>query len=176
MTTIKLIGALLVTGALAISSFSYGGVQYDSESNTVRITSEILTGSGIGHITIYSERKITLTAGALSDDKKLISLCGIDPSLGILFLDNQMKIGGRPPSVSGTTDYNPVSKGGYVAAFEFEGDDALDLMDLLMEYEFVGFAISGSKCEEDSELSNAPLPVNFSARGIERAMSRIKKE
>jgi hypothetical protein len=157
--------------------------KYDSEDNIVELNTPLLSKKiDPGSIKIHSENHIKLFVAAYDDnDKKGIGLCGKDPSLGLLILDGELKIGEKVPTVTdvenwpATTDENKLEiKAGWVVRYIFKGDDARDLMDLLSEYQSVGFAFTGKGCTETKYTKPGKIILNFKTKGLERAMKRIK--
>lgn len=165
---------LLTTNAMA-------GAEYDREKNSVSLTTPLLAKNiDTGFITIYNEKHITIMGSAIDDASgKLIGMCGKDPSLGLLILDGNLKIGTKTPNVTEVENWDSEKspdavKAGWVRRFVLKGDDALDLMDLLYEYRSVGFAFTGSNCQETKNTTSGKLILNFETRGLERAMKRLK--
>jgi hypothetical protein len=172
----KLLTILIAT---ILANQALGQAKYDPKDNSVTLNTPILAeGIDIGFIEIKSKDYITIKAISFDkDSKKMIGMCGINPSLGLLIINEKVKLGTSPPKVTSVEQWESESattKAGWVRSFILKGDDALDLMDLLLEYRSVGFMLSGTDCAETDNVTNGRLIVIFETRGLERAMNRIK--
>ncbi len=155
------------------ANVSYADAKYQSEKNYVSIVTPTLYDHDQGFINIYSEDRIEIMAFKLNEQKdKLIGLCGLEPSLGLLILDGQPSTQ-TPPKVSDVNRHADANDD-FVHSYVLKGDDAMDLMDLLHEYRSVGFALTTGKCEESQHFTEGKIIIVFDPRGIERAMKRIK--
>jgi len=162
---------LFVSVLLPISALA--DAKYDREENIVQLRSD---GGDTGWLMIHNKKHIVVGGMAYnSTTQKVTGLCGKNPSLGLLILDGNVQIGtGKsPPKVTGVIHFKPRSSDGYVHRYVLKGDDAEDLMDMLLEYRQVGFAIS-SKCPEIENYAPGEIILNFDTRGLERALERIK--
>jgi hypothetical protein len=165
---------LVLHGMAAVAQASY-----DSEKNEVVIKTPLFGGSDTGFITIKADDHISIFAiGSDPHTKKLMQLCGREPTLGLLLLDGKLIIDRRPPKVTETTPFGEKSTesnaAGYVHSYILKGEPAKDLIDLLMTHDQVGFGIVANKCDETSKLSSRGPTINFITRGLERAMKRLK--
>jgi len=168
--------------ALCISN-SFAQATYNSEKNIVELRTPILGKSDIGWIKIHDEKHVEI--GGIGRDKakdKMIGMCGHTPSLGLMFLDSKLKLGAKVPRVTDvlrSTNTSDSTKetiaAGWVHSFVLKGDDAQDLMDLLLDNRSVGFAVqSGDACKETEFYTQGAITINFETKGLERAMKRIK--
>lgn len=82
------------------------------------------------------------------------------------------KDGQLPPKVTKVVPYDKPETTGLVRAFELYGDEAADLLDYLLEYGAVDFAVR-SDCPESSDYRPGWSTFNFQARGLERALKRL---
>jgi hypothetical protein len=163
-------------------SNSFAQPTYNSEKNIVELRTPILSGD-TGWIKIYNGKHIEI--GGLGMDKakgKMIGLCGNNPSLGLMFLDSKLKLGAKVPKVTEVIRSTNTSEStkqtiaaGWVHSFLLKGDDAQDLMDLLLDNKAVGFSVrSGPACGETQYSTQGTVTINFETAGLERAMKRIK--
>jgi len=158
------------------------GIKYNSEKNIVEISTMLFSGNfDSGTIKIFNEKYIKIFARAIDiSAEKAIQLCGKKPSLGTLILDGNISLEGKAPTVTEVenwpeTEINKVvTKAGWVKYYVFKDDDALDLMDLLYEYQSVGFLMVVKECAETKYNKRGNLILNFKTRGLERAMKRLK--
>ena len=176
MLRILIISALLL---LHVSNV-FAEVEYDREENVVELSTPILANDH-GWITIYNEQHIRVRLSGFDENaNKMIGMCGKDLSLGLLFLEGEFKLGRKVPNVTevekwpDTEENKNTSKAGWVRSFILKGDDALDLMGLLYEYQAVGFAMLAEGCAETEYVKPGKITLNFETRGLERAMKRIK--
>ena len=155
---------------------------YDSERNVVMLKTPMLSPS-IGAITIYSEDHVEIMASGFDTNKGgVVGMCGIAPSLGILMLNGKLGVGTGVPRVSAVRAFGNAGEptrepldAGWVHMFVLKGDDALDLLDLLHSYDSVGFVFQNDTgCKEDGIFVHGVVAVNFSTRGFERAMRRLR--
>lgn len=166
---------LFVSVLLPVSALA--DAEYNRKENIVYLRSE---GSDAGWVKIHNEKHIVVGGiGFDSTTQKSIFLCGKDPSLGLLILDGKLQLGSGklPPNVTGVIQLLPPKVTGYpfgiVHSYVLKGDDAQDLMDMLLEYRQVGFAIL-SECPDTEDSTSGKIILNFDTRGIERALKRIK--
>jgi len=146
----------------------------------VELTTPLLaTNIDTGWIKIHNEKYITVEGtGYNSETEKVIAMCGKEPSLGLLFLNGNLELGGKVPKVTDVEYWKgegskELTNAGYVRRFVFKGDDALDLMDLLYEYQSVGFIMLG-ECPNSGDFISGKIILDFDTRGLERVMKRIK--
>lgn len=167
--------ALLLT--LVSSLAANAAVGYDNEKNVVNLqTSMLAKGVDVGWIEIHSKKHIEIGGSAYDrTSSKSIELCGIEPSLGILILDGKLNFEKRPPKVTDVAKFQNSSWDGaaYVHRYVLKDADAMDLLDLLLEYKQVGFAIS-SKCPEFKGVQPGQIVLDFDTRGLDRALNRLK--
>lgn len=172
------IGCILFV--LCVSN-SFADATYNSEKNIVELMTPLLSPD-TGWIEIYNERHVEI--GGLGSDKakdKMVGMCGINASLGLLFLDGKLKLGAKVPKVTdvlrstNTSDSTKeTNAAGWVHSFVLKGDDAQDLLDLLFDNKFVGFAVlSGKDCQETQYYTQGRIIINFETKGLERAMKRL---
>ncbi len=154
--------------------------KYDRKSNTVTISSIMdmkRATLNLGWIKIYNEKHIVIKATGFNEAEELIGLCKNNPNLGLIVLNRiEQEIA---PKVSDTLDFvNDLEKyneDGFTWGYILKEDDALDFMDRLYEYNKLTLMIS-TKCpkSKDGKMISGPFILNFSTRGLERAMKRIK--
>lgn len=173
--------SLFIAILLLLTTNAMAGAEYDRDKNVVSLSTPLLAKNiDTGFITIYNEKHITIMGSAIDDaSDKLIGMCGKDPSLGLLLLDGNLKIGTKVPNITDVENWDSEKspdavKAGWVLRYVLKGDDALDLMDLLYEYRTVGFAFTGSNCQETKNIISGKIILNFETRGLERAMKRLK--
>lgn len=157
---------------------SFAQASYEAEANEVVLRTPLLTkGIDLGLITIKAEDHITLFATKLGQSEKMTELCGRNPDLGLLFLDGRLSLDRRTPKVTETRPWGEKSPesiaGGYVHSYVLKGEDAKDLLDLLLTYQQVGFSIP-SRCAESAKYAPGQITVNFATRGLDRALRRLK--
>lgn len=173
----KICTAIVILASMLSSISAFADVQYDQEKNIVMINTDIQEGVDHGWIRIYNQKHIDIGGTAYdSATQKITGLCGKNPSLGLLILDGKLQIGGKQtPKVTGTNPYkgDTVTAADFVYSYVLKGDDAMDLIDLLLEYRQVGFAIL-SECPNIGDWKSGKIILNFDTRGLDRALNRIK--
>lgn len=175
---------ILVSSALLIlyASNVLADASYDSEKNVVELKTPLLQKNmSNGVITIYNKKHIEIFGSGLDESKtKLVELCGVEPSLGLIFLNGKLSLDAKVPKVTEVNKY-PESEdnkegnaAGWVHHYVLKENDAEDLLDLLYENKVVGFAIQPKGCTETKHHSLGFVKLEFRTNGLERAMSRIK--
>jgi hypothetical protein len=169
---------LILTLIFPIASLA--APKYDREDNVVNISTNMLDETDIGTIKVYSDKHIVIYGFSVKKDKP-VQMCSKDPSLGLLFLNDRLQLGTSVPKVTEVLTWDNTSKdgreankAGWARAFVLRGDDALDLLDLMYEYDMVGFAFTNTACSPTKDVANGKILLNFDTRGLERAMKRLK--
>ncbi len=177
-----MLNKLIVTLFLVLCfSNALAGADYDAKNNMVIISTPLLSnGTDMGRIFIYNERFIKIFGDSIDkSDGKMIGTCGKNPSLSLLFLNGKLNIDRKIPKITeaefSINEADKVHVGaGWANSLVLKGEDAIDLMDLLYQYEKVGFIIVGKGCEETSIIKSGKLTLEFDTVGLKRAMQRIK--
>lgn len=153
--------------------------KYDSETNTVTLSTPVLYDYDRGSITIFAEDHIEVRMSSFEREKKrLVYLCANDPSLGILVINGRSNFN-LAPEVTDVMEMKIEGEGptGWAVKYILKGDSAFELIDLMYENQSVGFATTNSDCpgaEVGDTFAFGSIMAIWDTNGLERVMKRMK--
>jgi len=170
---------LISLGTTLLFSASAGAdAIYDRESNLVKLSTPTFSkASDHGTFKIYNEEHIELRIAGY-DGKEMHYLCKKDSSLGMIVLDGKLNLDATIPSPTGFVEFEyeedkEIAEQGYVLGFVYKGNNALDLLDFLYEYDDFSFMTTNAGCGEDSKHAGTITGI-FKTKGLERATRKIE--